>query len=231
MIAQHGEEAVADDGAERRVQRGPQRGGLARAGRAPPPPRRDAGADRRPRRRAGHPLAAGVAWRGMRSGMSPEGRKRSTTMRLAPMRNSRTAATCTGLRPGRPAGDEARGLEEEHHQEGAHHRAGVVAGAAGGEREHDVDRDERHEALRGDVGRVVSVEGAGQAQHRRAHRECLHLERDHRLAGHRRHLVVVADGAEHAPVRRVSHALHGEQHDHHRRRGQPQIDEVEGRRR
>ena len=78
------------------------------------------------------------------------------------MSSSRTAATCTGLRPGsQPVAKRVR-LHEEDDQEGADDRAPVVAGAAGGEGQHDVDGDERHEHLGGDVGRVVAPQRAGQ---------------------------------------------------------------------
>ena len=126
-----------------------------------------------------------------------------------------------------PAGGEARALHEEDDQEGADDRAPVVAGAAGREGQDDVDGDQRHEHVGGDEGRVVSPQRAGHAQDARADREGLHLEAQDVLAGHGGHLIVVADGAEHAPVRRVAHALQHGQHHGHRRGGEGEEDQVE----
>ena len=99
-VQKHREERVADDGAHGAVE-GPE-GGLGLAG------FRDRAGDGF---EVGQGIDAGLSahrlsgdgvgvsemgMRGRRSGRRPAGLKRSTRIRLAPMMNSRTAATCTG---------------------------------------------------------------------------------------------------------------------------------------
>ena len=59
---------------------------------------------------------------------------------------------------------------------GAEDRAAVVAEAAGQQRELDVEREQRHEHVGRDIGRVVGVERAGEAERGGAEREGLDLE-------------------------------------------------------
>ena len=127
-------------------------------------------------------LAPGASYgccasRAFGSGSRPRGRKNSTSSRPRPTRNSRSAASCSAVSHGMTPMRKRVELEEEHDDERAEHRAEIVADAAGGEREENVDREQRHVDLRHDVARVMRIERAGEAGDRAADRERLHLER------------------------------------------------------
>ena len=73
----------------------------------------------------------------------------------------------------------------------------------------------------------MAVEGAGRPDDAGAQRERLHLERDDALAGDRRHLIVVADRAEHAAVGRAPHALEEPERRGDEHGDDSEIDQVE----
>ena len=150
---------------------------------------------------------------GSGSGISPRGRKNSTSSSPRPTRNSRSAASCSALSHGMtPRGSAS--IEEEHHDERAEHGAPVVADAAGGEREEDVDGEQRHVDFRHDVARIVAHR-ARPARPASAPpiANAFTLNVEHVLAGEGRDLRVLADRAQHAAERRGAHALQNEQHD------------------
>ena len=100
-----------------------------------------------------------------------------------------------------PFDEETRGFEQGHHHVGAEQRAGRPAGAARGDGQEDVDRDQRQEEVGRDVEREVPVERAGESGDGGRERECLRLEAQHGFAGDLRHLGVLADGAQRAADR------------------------------
>ena len=109
-----------------------------------------------------------------------------------------------GRKPRHDADQEAGRFKEEHHDECADHGAPVVADAAGGEREENVDRQQWHVDFRHDVARIVRVERAGEARERAPDCEGFHLELEHILAGESGDLRILADRAQRAAERRSS---------------------------
>ena len=73
----------------------------------------------------------------------------------------------------------------------------------------------------------MAPQRAREAENRRADGECLHLEHDHPLAGDRRHLIVVADRAQHATVGRGPDALAQGEDGEHGERDDGQVHDVE----
>ena len=83
--------------------------------------------------------------------------------------------------------------------------------AAGQQRQLDVERQQRHEDIGRDEGGVVRIEGARQAQHGATERKGADLVGDHPFAGHGRHLLVIANCAQHPAERGIAQPL--EQHE------------------
>ena len=73
----------------------------------------------------------------------------------------------------------------------------------------------------------MPVERAGEPERRAAECKRLHLEHDDVLAGDRRHLLVLADGAQHAGERRVAQPIDQHEQHHHQRGDETEVEQVE----
>src|SRR5262245_54592599 len=98
-------------------------------------------------------------------------------------------------------------LEQAEEHQRAEERPAVVTAPTEDEREPDVETLLRQEHVGLHVRQIVRKQNAGEPRHAGAEREGLHLEAEDRLAGDRRHHLVLANRAKHATERRAAQAL------------------------